>query len=50
MKINLDQAEQWFNDVGFDDAEKSVAVVIKQAKRKGFKVGWMATVNAINLP
>ena len=44
MKKNLEQVKQKFDDTSFDDVEHSAAVVIKEARLKGFMEGWMAVV------
>ena len=50
MRLNLEQAKQKYYGVGFDDIECSSCVVIFEARQKGFLYGWMAAVDAINLP
>ena len=47
---SIEQAEQKFYDAGFDDTKRSAAVVIKEAKLKGFIEGWMVVFNGISLP
>lgn len=49
MRLNLEQAKQKYY-VSFDDTECSNRVVIFEAWWKGFLYGWMAAVDAINLP
>ena len=35
--------EKWYNE-GFVDAENSVELVVNQARRMGFEVGWFAAM------
>ena len=44
MKKNLEQVKQKFDDTSFDDVKHSAAMVIKEARLKGFMEGWMAVV------
>lgn len=41
---------QTFYDMGFTKADNSNGPVIFEARRMGFMQGWMAVVDAINLP
>lgn len=50
LKADLEQAEQKYYDKGFDDAEHFSRKVIFEDRWKGFMDGWMAVVNAFNLP
>lgn len=47
----MEKVGQKYNDEGFDDVEQhSTLTAIFNARRKGFLEGWMAVVNALNLP
>ncbi|KAK9998265.1 hypothetical protein SO802_017868 [Lithocarpus litseifolius] len=42
--------KQMFYNKGFTNAENSCGVVVFEAQRHGFFEGWMAAMNALNLP
>ena len=50
LKANLEEAEQKFYNEGFDDAKCFGRKVIFDTWQKGFLEGWMAAVNALDLP
>lgn len=50
FKDDLEEAEQKFYDEGFNDAEHSGRKVVFNSRWLGFPEGWMATVNAFDLP
>ena len=41
--------DKWYNE-GFVDAENSVELVIKEARRLAFKEGWLAALQALGVP
>ena len=41
--------EKWYNE-RFADAENSVEPVVNEARRLGFAVGWLATLQALRVP
>ena len=49
LKRMLDEANQNFYDMGFDDAECSAAIIIKEAQVTGFTEGWVPLTNVIPL-
>lgn len=46
----MKQSEETFYNMGFTDTENSCGPVIFEARRLGFAQGWMAAVDALNLP
>ena len=50
MKRNLEQLKQDNYDLGFDDAERSIAKVIKEVRRVGYLEGRVAALDAVHLP
>ena len=50
LKAALEACKNKWYDKGFADAEKSVEPVIHQAKLHGFREGWLATLQAIEVP
>ena len=50
LKAALEACEEkWYNE-GFVDAENSVEPIVYQARRHGFGEGWMAALQAIEVP
>ena len=50
LKAALEACEEkWYNE-GFVDAENSVEPIVYQAQRHGFGKGWMAALQAIEVP
>lgn len=50
LKETIKGCEQTFYSMGFTDAKNLCDAVIFQAQRLGFSEGWMAAMNALNLP
>nr|POE68520.1 hypothetical protein CFP56_47918 [Quercus suber] len=50
MKRNLEQLKQDNYDLGFDDAKRFVAKVIKEARLVGYLEGLVAAFYAMHLP
>ena len=50
LRDDLEEVEQKFYDEGFDDAKHSSQKLIFDSRWKGFLKGWMAIVNAFDLP
>lgn len=46
----MKQSEEIFYNMGFIDAENSLGLVVFEAWRLGSNQGWMAAVDALNLP
>ena len=50
LRAALAAAEQkWYNE-GFADAERSVELVVAQARNLGFEAGWFAALQALGVP
>ena len=50
LKANLEACEdKWYNE-GFADAENSLELVIKEARRLAFEEGWLAALQALEVP
>ena len=50
LRAALEACEnKWYNE-GFADAEKSVELVVIQARELSFREGWMATLQALRVP
>lgn len=50
MKATLEACEdKWYN-AGFVEVENSVEPIVYQARRHGFEEGWMAALQAMEVP
>lgn len=50
LKVALEASkEKWYNE-GFEDAENSMEPIFYQARRHGFREGWMAALQAMGVP
>ena len=49
LKVELEESEDKFYDMGFTDVKNLSELVMYQSRRYGFNKGWMAAVNAMGV-
>ena len=49
LKVELEESEDKFYDMGFIDVKNLSELVMYQSRRYGFNKGWMAAVNAMGV-
>lgn len=50
LKVTLEESENKYYNIGFNDAKNSVEPIMFENKKYGFGEGWIAAMMAMGLP